>query len=436
MTPLVAGAEPALESDTRTWARVALQSFGGPAGQIAVLHRITVEEKRWLDEQQFLNALGYCMLLPGPEAHQLATYIGWLRGGVAGGIIAGGLFVMPGFVAILALSVLYVTLGQAGVVAALFAGLKPAVLAIVLEAVLRLHKRAARGPFGVFLGVASFAGLFFLGVPFPFIVLVAGVLGFFSGSRTAPDRDQAATTLPVSGLLFPALRTAAFWLIVWLVPVAFIVVAVGRDHVISDLASFFSQAAVVTFGGAYAVLSYVAQHAVEDRNWLTAGEMVDGLGMAETTPGPLIIVVQFVAFLAAFREPGHLAPFVSAVIGSLVTVWVTFIPSFLFIFASAPFINWLRAQVRLQAALGAVMAAVLGVVLNLGVWFGLHVLFREVRQVEAGPFEFAMPRPESVDILSVALFLLALVAVLRFKVGMLTVLGASALVGVVVRLAF
>jgi chromate transporter len=429
----------------RVWARVAALSFGGPAGQIAVIHRILVEEKRWVSERRFLNALSYCMLLPGPEAQQLATYLGWLLHGARGGLTAGLLFILPGFVAVLVLSVLYAGYRDLAVVGALFYGLKPAVMAIVFEAVLRLRRRALVGPASVPIAAAAFACIFALGVPFPVIILGAAIAGVLAGHRGAPGAHEplageithdgaalsAAAAAPPSLHRFTA--TAALWLSIWLVPVALVFAAFGAGHVIAREAVFFSKAAVVTFGGAYAVLAYIAQQAVDAYGWLTALEMLDGLGLAETTPGPLIMVVQFVGYLAAFRSPGELAPMMAGVIGSVVTTWVTFAPSFLFILAGAPYVEVLAANRRLSAALTGVMAAVVGVVLNLAVWFGIHTLFGRVNPLEWGPLAVPLPAAATIEIPAVLLAGGAFLAVFRYRIGMIPVLVGAAVAGVVVH---
>jgi chromate transporter len=433
----------------RVWARVAALSFGGPAGQIAVMHRILVDEKRWVGEARFLHALNYCMLLPGPEAQQLATYIGWLMHGTAGGLLAGGLFILPGLVAIMALSWVYALFGSLPLVVALFFGLKAAVLAIVLEAVVRVGRRALRNRVMLALAGAAFVAIFFLGVPFPLIIIAAGLVGFLGAKRGAaaflaggghgasgPGLADAESLL---GPALPAhaqpaaaaaLRVAALWLALWLAPVLGILVALGSDNVFAQIAFFFSKMAVVTFGGAYAVLAYVAQEAVETYGWLRPGEMLDGLGMAETTPGPLIMVTQFVGFMGAFRAPGDLPPLVAATLGGLLTTWVTFAPCFLWIFLGAPFVEGLRANRALSGALAAITAAVVGVILNLALWFALHVWFRELRRVEAGPIALDVPVAASVDFWAVALSVAAMLALFRLKAGMLATLAACAAAGI------
>jgi chromate transporter len=362
------------EEATRTWAYVAIHSFGGPAGQIAVMHRVVVEERKWIGEERFLHALNFCMLLPGPEAHQLVTYLGWLLHGTAGALVAGGLFVLPGFLTILALSMVYVTMAHAPAVAGLLFGLKAAVAAVVVEAVLRIGRRALRNRVLLALAAASFVATAAFHVPFPAIVASAAAIGF-AGDRLRPGlfrppepvAGAPAATDAIQGPPPSVRRTAAVFLgglVVWLGPIAVLAVVLGPDHVLVRLGTFFSQTAVVTFGGAYAVLAYVAQHAVA-AGWLRPAEMLDGLGLAETTPGPLIMVVEFVGFLAAWRDPGTLPPLAMATLGAVVTTWATFAPSFLWILAGAPWVEWLRARPSLGSALAAITAAVVGVILDL-----------------------------------------------------------------------
>lgn len=423
----------------RVWIRVAIQSFGGPAGQIAVLHRIVVEEKGWLDEKRFLHALSYCMLLPGPEAQQLTTYVGWLLHGVRGGLVAGGLFILPGFLSILLLSVLYAGFRDVGVVQGLFFGLKPAVTAVVFEAVLRLRRRALTDRPSVWIAVGAFVAIYFFGVPFPIIIAAAVITGLVLGRMGGSSRPAVDSTVDPAGperrpSIRASLRTAALWLAVWLIPVAFLFAGFGPDHVFTREAAFFSRAAVVTFGGAYAVLTYVAQQAVDAYQWLGPGQMLDGLGMAETTPGPLIQVVQFVGFMGAWRNAGSMDPLLAGAIGSVVTTWVTFAPCFLFIFAGAPWVEYLRTNRGLNAALAGITAAVVGVVLNLAVWFALHTLFGQVESHDAGPARLLVPRISTLDWRALLIAAGATLALFRFKAGMLPTLGAAALVGVVLDL--
>ena len=434
----------------RVWLRVAALSFGGPAGQIAVMHRILVEEKRWIGEARFLHALSYCTLLPGPEAQQLAIYIGWLMHRTRGGILAGGLFVLPGILAIMALSYVYAGWGQVGTVAALFFGLKSAVLAVVLQAVARVGSRALRNRAMTGIAAVAFSGIFFLGVPFPLIILAAGLTGWLGtqagsplfqvgGSHGAAGADGLAKTDSLLGEQLPeharatiasARRAAGIWLVLWLMPVAALLLSLGTGNTFSRIALFFSEMAVVTFGGAYAVLAYVAQQAVENYHWLRPGEMLDGLGMAETTPGPLIMVTQFVGFMAAYRDPGSLPPMLAGTLGGLLTTWVTFTPCFLWIFLGAPFIERLRGNRALSGALAAITAAVVGVILNLAVWFALHTWFHEARPVRAMGLSFEAPVPTSLDPWALALSAAALVAVFRFKAGMIPTLLACSMAGI------
>jgi chromate transporter len=417
----------------RVWMQIGLSSFGGPAGQIAVMHRVLVEERKWVDERRFLHALNYCMLLPGPEAQQLATYIGWLLHGVRGGLVAGTLFVLPGFLAVLGLSFAYVLLRGVGTVEAMLFGLKAAVLAVVVDALLRIGRRVLKGRAQLGVAAAAFAGLFALQVPFPLIVLGAGLLGLVvRGFAAPPPRGESDTPLPAGPrpTLARALRVTLVWGALWLAPIAALAAVQGTPPVLLDEAVFFSKAAVVTFGGAYAVLAYVAQQTVERWGWLAPGEMMDGLGLAETTPGPLILVLEFVGFVAAYRNPGGLPPLVAGTLGAVITTWVTFVPCFLWIFLGAPYVERLRGNRRLSAALSAITAAVVGVILNLAVWFALHVLFAEVVPVELGPVvRLSMPVWSTLDPAALAISAAAFVALLRFRLGMLPVLGASMVAG-------
>ena len=437
----------------RVWLRVAMLSFGGPAGQIAVMHRILVEEKRWISESRFLHALNYCMLLPGPEAQQLATYIGWLMHRTLGGIMAGVLFVLPGLVAIMALSYVYAGYGNVPAIAAVFFGLKAAVLAIVLEALVRIGKRSLKNNVMRALAAAAFVGIFFFNIPFPIIILGAALIGFVGASTGAASfqlngghgdgkrdggvadsllgEELPAHTRPT---VARALRVSSVWLALWLIPVIALLVTLGRGNVFSEIAVFFSKMAMVTFGGAYAVLAYVAQQAVENYGWLKPGEMLDGLGMAETTPGPLIMVLQFVGFMAAYRDPGSLSPMMAGTLGGLLATWVTFTPCFLWIFLGAPFIEVLRGNRALNGALSAITAAVVGVVLNLAIWFAIHSIFRDTVPIRAFPLSFDAPRLASVDWLALALSVAAAVAIFRFKVGMIPTLAACCGVGLALYL--
>jgi chromate transporter len=435
------------------WLRVAALSFGGPAGQIAVMHRIIVDEKRWVGESRFLHALSYCMLLPGPEAHQLTIYIGWLMHRWPGAIVAGGLFVVPGIVSIMGLSYVYAAFGSVPAVAALFFGLKAAVLAIVLQAVHRVGSRALQSREMLALAALAFIGIFFFRVPFPLIVLAAGLIGFIGARRgssafqvggghgpggkgVADDQSLLGEDLPEHAhpTVERALRVSAIWLSLWLLPVIAIVGLLGIDHTFSQIGAFFSKMAVVTFGGAYAVLAYMAQQAVETYGWLKPGEMLDGLGMAETTPGPLIMVVQFVGFLAAYRHPGMLPPMLAGTLGGLLATWCTFVPCFLWIGLGAPFIERLRDNKPLTGALAGITAAVVGVILNLAIWFALHTWFRDTFPVRGYGISFDMPVLPSLNPWALALSLAALVAIFRFKAGAMQTLAACSAAGIALYL--
>jgi len=447
-----APAYPAFVEATRVWLKIGLLSFGGPAAQIAMMHRVLVEEKRWISESRFLHALNYCMLLPGPEAMQLATYVGWLLHKTKGGLVAGLLFVLPGVFAIMALSWIYVIAGQIGAVAALFFGLKAAILAVVLEAVVRVGKRALKGTMLALLAAAAFIAIYFFNIPFPIVVLGAGLLGFAGGklnwsgfdvnashaaSKSSSvvdaliDREQPEHTKPN---LKRFAAVTATWLALWLIPVALLLVAFGEANVFSRIAVFFSKMAMVTFGGAYAVLAYVAQQAVENYHWLSAGEMLDGLGLAETTPGPLIMVLQFVGFLAAFRDAGGLPPLLAGTLGGLLATWVTFAPCFLWIFAGAPYVETLRNNKALSSALAAITAAVVGVILNLAVWFAVHVVFSQTREIVYGPLRFDAPVLASVNLWAASLSLAAVIAIFFFKIKMIPVLAVCAASGIALYL--
>ena len=408
----------------KVWARIGVLSFGGPAAQIALMHRTLVEEKKWLSEQRFLHALNFCMLLPGPEAMQLAAYAGWSLHGVRGGLCAGLLFVVPGALVVLLLSMLYVAFGTMPSVSAIFFGIKAAVLAIVIEALLRVARRALKTMSDWYIAAAAFIGLYLFGIPFPIIILAAALIGFF---RTAPASLEAKT-MPV--LLRGRLATVAVWLVLWFVPVLALWLALGPDHVFTAIAIFFSKLAILTFGGAYAVLSYMTQEVVQARGWLSAGEMVDGLGLAETTPGPLILVIEYVAYLAGHRFAGGV---VGGLAGAAISLWVTFVPCFLWIFTFAPYIDFIRSMPRLSGALAAITAAVVGVILNLSLWFGLHVLFGEVRRIERAPFDVWLPDVGSLNAPSLLLLLAAGLLLLKFRFGVPSVIALSALAGLGLR---
>lgn len=386
------GRVPSLAEGMKTWTEIGILSFGGPTAQIALMHRIIVVQKKWLSEEQFLGALSFCMLLPGPEAMQLATYAGWRMHGVLGGLAAGLLFVLPGAAVVLAMSAFYAVFGNVAIVEALFTGVKAAVLVIVVEALLRISKRAlARPEYWIVAGI-SFVAIFFLGCPFPLIVLGAALFGFFRSTPAPTGGYQAKIDVKVEETLY----TAVGWLAIWLAPLIMLTVVFGPSNLFSEIGWFFSKLAVVTFGGAYAVLAYMAQDVVMAFGWLDAGQMMDGLGLAETTPGPLILVTEFVGYIAAFQHGGK-PPWLMGLFGALVALWATFAPCFLWIFVGAPYIEWISARPRLKGALSGITAAVVGVILNLAVWFGLHVLFHEIEQQSWGPLQLWVPHLVSLD---------------------------------------
>lgn len=413
------------------WVRIGFLSFGGPAGQIALMHQIIVDEKKWLDEPRFLHALNYCMLLPGPEAQQLATYVGWLLHGVKGGVIAGVLFILPGAIAVFALSWLYVSLGDVAVVEGVFFGLKAAVLAIVVQAMIRIGRRALKGKLMLALAVAGFMALFVFDLPFPIVVLSAAMIGYSAARRkttlNSPQSESGFCTAPV--VRAGTRRAAIVCLLLWLLTLGGLLIVLGPDNVFSQIAVFFSKMATVTFGGAYAVLAYVAQQGVENFGWLQPGEMLEGLGLAETTPGPLILVTQFVGFLAAYREAGIEPSLLYASLGAWLTLWVTFLPCFLWIFAGAPYVEKLRANKPLSAALAAVTAVVVGVIANLALWFGVNALFTEHFRITTFGMDMRLPVPQSVDLGMAVLSAVAFILVFRLRIGVLSLLGTLATLG-------
>lgn len=448
MTTELAPAPPSLAEATRVWLKIGLLSFGGPAGQIALMHKELVEDRRWIGEQRFLHALNYCMLLPGPEAQQLATYIGWLMHRTIGGLIAGLLFILPGALVMLGLSILYVLYRDLPLIDAAFLGIKAAVLAVVVEALMRISRRALKTRASYVIAAVAFVAIAALHIPFPLIILTAGIAGWlmsrYAGPSKAAGKASEAEPANVVEAMFArgemdhtrpsaakALRTLVIWLPTWLLPVILLWSLTGDHSVWTRIATFFSTMAVVTFGGAYAVLAYVAQAAVQTFGWLTPGEMVDGLGLAETTPGPLILVLQFVGFLAAYRAPGPLDPMLAGALGAVLTLWVTFAPCFLWIFLGAPFVEKLRGNQAIAGALSAITAAVVGVILNLAVWFGFHVLFRQVETVSAGPLRLDIPVLASLDWRAALLAAAAMLAMFRFHLGMAKTLILCALGGLV-----
>lgn len=422
------------------WFRIGLLSFGGPAGQIALMHRIIVDEKKWLPENRFLHALNYCMLLPGPEAQQLATYVGWLMHGVRGGIVAGVLFILPGAFAIFLLSWAYVALGDLTITAGIFFGLKAAVLAIVAQALIRIGQRALTGVLKPALAVAGFLALFVFSVPFPIVVLGAGLIGYvvakyvnkrLNEASSSPAADNENADALIDTVHRPGTKRAAITcLVLWLATVGILLFALGPDNVFSQIAVFFSTMATVTFGGAYAVLAYVAQQGVEHYQWLQPGEMIEGLGLAETTPGPLILVTQFVGFLAAYREATMGSALMAASLGAILTTWVTFLPCFLWIFAGAPYVEKLRNNKAISAALAAITAVVVGVIANLALWFAISALFSEQVTIAGFGADIRLPVLNSIDWALFALSVIAVIAVFCFKVGVLALIGGMASLGV------
>ena len=406
---------PSFGQALRVFARIGLLSFGGPTAQIALMHREIVERQGWLKEQQFLNGLSFCMLLPGPEAMQLATYAGWRLHGLIGGLAAGLLFVLPGAFLVLGLAMIYGSFGHVAMLQAVFLGVKAAVLVIVIEALLRVAKRALLRRLDWVIAALSFIGIFFVSMPFPLVILLSAIAGFIAGlpggeiADVEPERGSAS--------LGSALRTAGLWLCLWLIPLAALAALLGKQHVLSELSVFFSKLAVVTFGGAYAVLAYMTQEVVQNHGWLYAGEMLDGLGLAETTNGPLILVTEFVGYLAAYRF-GEGPPVLMGLAGAIVTLWATFLPCFLWVFTGAPFIERLQRAPRLRGALAGVTAAVVGVILNLSVWFGLHVLFKTVEATTIGPLTFWLPDLSTLDARALVFALVAAIALLRLHLGL------------------
>ena len=421
-----------IQQSTRMWFGISLRTFGGPAGQIAVMHEEIVDKRKLIGESRFLHALSFCTLLPGPEAQQLAIYLGWLLNGTAGGLIAGTLFVLPGFVAMMALAAIYAQWGATDVVTAVFFGLGPAVIAIVIQAVARMSKRSLKTATARWLAIGAFVSLVLFSVPFPLVIVLAGVVGVLA-NRSQPA--QHVEVVHVQSDKSHPLRIIAIGLTLWFLPIAVAAVLLGRDHVFVDAGVFFSGTAVVTFGGAYAVLSFVAQQAVDVYGWLLPGEMVNGLALAETTPGPLIMVVQFVGFLAAFRNAGSLDPWVAGVVGSSLVVWVTFVPCFIFVFLGAPYVERLRKNHTLSAAMSAVSAAVVGVIANLSVYFSLHTLFDSTTRTSNGIFRVTLPAWNTVDFRALVLTGVACVLIFRYKWPTVRVMLTLAAVGCAVYLA-
>lgn len=428
----------------RVWAYIGINSLGGPAGQISVMHREVVDQRRWVSDSRFVHALNYCLLLPGPEAQQLATYLGWLMHGVRGGVTAGTLFILPGFVVMLALSAIYSVFGTVTWVSGLLFGLQAAVVALVLQAMVRLARRTLHGPVLVCIAVASFLGLFALALPFPLVIALAAAAGWLLGrlrptwiDRTSPAPDTDAEVLlgdemgVTTGQARSARRAALVALVLWLVPVLVLVLVLGASNLYAQQAVLFSKTAVITFGGAYAVLTYIAQQAVQNFHWLSMGDMATGLGLAETTPGPLLLVLEFVGFVAAYEHPGTLPPLLAGLFGATLTVWVTFLPSFFFIFIGAPYIERLRHNVTLRHALTGLGASVVGVIGNLAVTFAIATAFTSIQPHAWGPFTLELPVLSSVKIASLLISAVALVLVFRFRQPTLRILGVCAVLGLI-----
>ncbi|MFK7856502.1 MAG: chromate efflux transporter [Granulosicoccus sp.] len=416
---------PTLTQATRVWCRIGLLSFGGPGAQIALMHKEIVEERPWLTEEQFLNALSFCMLLPGPEAMQLATYAGWRLHGTLGGLIAGLLFVIPGAAVIMLLAVIYSIFGEVPLVSALFYGVKAAVLVVVLEALIRVSKKALSKNIHWVIAAFAFFALFFFSVPYPIIILGAALAGY--ALAVQPEEASALEALNLS--IRKLATTVITWLAIWWLPMLLLVLF-NAPAILLEVGQFFSTLAVVTFGGAYAVLAYMAQDVVVQFGWLTADEMIDALGLAETTPGPLILVTQFVGYLAGFKTGGILLGISTA----LVALWVTFAPCFLWIFSGAPYIDWISSQTKLKSALTAITAAVVGVILNLSIWFALHVLFLEVNKTSLGPLTLWIPNISTIEWLSVGLFALSCFLAFKLHWGIAKVLLMSSIIGAAIKL--
>ena len=407
---------PTLKQSTATWCKIGLLSFGGPAAQIALMHREIVENKKWLSEDQFLNALNFCMLLPGPEAMQLATYSGWRINGTLGGLIAGLLFVLPGAFLITLLAVIYAFFGDVPLINSLFLGVKATVVVIVIQALLKVSKKALKTHYHTSIAVTAFISIFFFNLPYPFIIFVSAFFGYL----VLPNKINVKQ-VQQSQPLTKTLKTILAWLVVWWIPIL-LVYLISNQKILTEITFFFSKLAVVTFGGAYAVLSYMAQDVVITKDWLTAGQMMDGLGLAETTPGPLILVTEFVGFLAAFQEGGIKL----ALMAGFLTLWVTFIPCFLWIFAGAPYIDWISSQPRLHGALSAITAAVVGVILNLSIWFMLHVFFEKISDVQFGPINLLWPNFSYINVPAIFLTSISIWLIIKLKWNIASVLLINA----------
>ncbi|MEC7276537.1 MAG: chromate efflux transporter [Bdellovibrionota bacterium] len=416
----------------KVWGYVAAHSFGGPAGQIAVIHKLVVEERKIISEERFLHALNFCMLLPGPEAQQLATYMGFLMSKWKGGIIAGGLFILPGFLSILTLSYLYVLYNDLSLVQGLFYGIKPAIIAVVLSALYRISKKSLKNSFYWILATLAFVALFFFNLSFPLVVIGSAVLGVLYGKFVIHPELQE-----INDLQKPALKetisTLLIWLSVWFFPILLTCLLLGSDSTMHILNIFFSKMSLVTFGGAYAALSYVAQQAVEVYGWLEGTEMLDGLALAEATPGPLIQVVQYVGFMGAYRFPQEMNPLFSALLGSFLTTWMTFAPCFLFIFSFAPYIEFIRGQIVFTDALSAITASIVGVIFNLSLWFVLKALFLQSKDLKYGILDFNYPILSSLDWYAAGICLIAIFMQFNLKAGLFSILGVSTTLGIIIK---
>lgn len=419
----------------KVWGYVAAHSFGGPAGQIAVIHKLVVEDKKIISEERFLNALNFCMLLPGPEAQQLATYMGFLMSKWKGGLIAGGLFILPGFLSILILSYLYVLFNDMSVVQGLFYGIKPAIIAVVLAALYRISKKSLKESFYWSLAFLAFICLFFFNLPFPLVVISSGLMGSIYGKffKSHDLIDSHEFEMPA---LSHTLKTIITWVGIWFIPIIVVLFFLGDTHPLHTLNIFFSKMAMVTFGGAYAALSYVAQKGVNTYGWLQSGEMLDGLALAESTPGPLIQVVQYVGFMGAYRFPGELHPLLSAFIGSFLTTWMTFAPCFLFIFTFAPYVEFIRGQKLFSDALSAITASIVGVIFNLSLWFALNSLFTEQQKIESSLMSFQYPVLSSLDLFAAGICVIAMLMQFKFKQSLFKILGVSTVLGMIVKFSF
>ena len=417
---------PSLKQSTPIWCKIGLLSFGGPAAQIALMHREIVENKNWLSEEQFLNALNFCMLLPGPEAMQLATYSGWRINGILGGLIAGLLFILPGAIVITFLATMYAFFGDMPLVNSLFIGVKATVIIIVLEALLKVSKKALKTHTHSSIAAIAFVGIFFFNLPYPLIILASAIFGYF-----ALPNKFGFTPIQQTQTITKTLKTVLIWLAIWWIPI--LMVYLFSDHeILSEITIFFSKLAVVTFGGAYAVLTYMAQDVVTTKEWLTAGQMMDGLGLAETTPGPLILITEFVGFIAGFKDGGIIV----AISAAFLTLWVTFAPCFLWIFAGAPYIDWVGSQPRLHGALSAITAAVVGVILNLSVWFTLHVFFEKVNELQFGPINLLWPNFYNVSLIAVLLTIISAWLLIKLKWNIIWVLAINATLALMQSLIF